>query len=348
MLRHCKEPSRVDCYVVKLDGLTSACQGYDQALLIETEEEPFFSACIKCAKPQCVTYFDEEYLCDEVIGFAADLDNRVCPTRSIQWSNQSNEFEIDQSTCINCGLCAVRCPFGAIYESLDGQMTINKDRSIPRYELVPYNDDSVKFQSECSEAMESLTSERKHHHIDMERIEHIYKSIEGNNEVAAILCRNLIIESGWSCALRRIGDVYTRMDAIFEREGVHGVVEIEYGADTLSVARNLLDDLAMLQTRYSLVAKKIIPVALCMTIPNTRQGYFQVCEDIRSVLGIKIRTLTVGALLALVWSGAELHFWEDNFCLAFRETSIKEDLEQLVGGTIENDGLNLGIYDSVK
>lgn len=348
MLKHCNEQSRIDHYIFKLDGVKSAAQDYDQALVIETEEETYRSACVKCAKPQCVSYFDDEFICEGVADFAANLDDRVCPTRSIRWSEQTNEFEIDQSSCISCGLCAMRCPFGAIYKSREGLMTINKDRSSYRYELIPFDSDPAELQSECSEAIATLTSSRKHHRADIERIELIYQSIALDNEIANILCRNLIIESGWNCSVRRIGDVYTRMDAIFEGNGAYGVVEIEYDADTLSSARNLLDDLAMLQTRYSLPARETIPVALCMSIPNTRQGYFQVCEDIRNVLGIKIRTLTVGALLALVWAGAELEFGDDSFCLGFRDTSIKDDIELIIGGSIEDDKVTLGIYDSAK
>ena len=52
MLKHCDEQSRIDHYIFKLDGVKSAAQDYNQALVIEAEEETYRSACVKCAKPQ--------------------------------------------------------------------------------------------------------------------------------------------------------------------------------------------------------------------------------------------------------------------------------------------------------
>ena len=172
--------------------------------------------------------------------------------------------------------------------------------------------------------------------------------MQRDQDLANVLCRNLLIALGFNCSIRRIGDVYTRMDALISKDGIVSPVEIEYQDDTLSAARNLLDDLAVLHDRYGVSPDICTPIALCLAIPKTRQSYFQVCEDIRKVLGIKIRTLTVGALLLLVWSGVDLLFDEKNFCLAFRATSIRQDLTNLLGSMPCIDTLGLGIFEAIK
>lgn len=38
----------------------------------------------------------------------------VCPTKAITWNETKKTLEIDESKCIDCGLCAQSCPVGAI------------------------------------------------------------------------------------------------------------------------------------------------------------------------------------------------------------------------------------------
>jgi ferredoxin len=38
----------------------------------------------------------------------------VCPTKAITWNESKKTLEIDDSKCINCGLCVKSCPVGAI------------------------------------------------------------------------------------------------------------------------------------------------------------------------------------------------------------------------------------------
>lgn len=348
MLKHSKEPERVEYYIINLEDVDAAEQNYNQTLQIETGNTRLSCACIKCAKPQCINFYDEEYICEGVPGFAADPNSTACPTNAITWSNNEQEIVIDQGVCIRCGICVSRCPFGAIYFENNGDVAINTDRSSYRYEVVTLADDADELQKECANIIEELTISRKYRRTDDQAIYRICAAIARNTTVATLLCRNLIIALGGNCAIRRTGDIYTRMDAVFELQESIGVVEMEFESDTLSVARNLLDDLAIMQNRYGINACEIIPLALCLALPNTRQGFYQVCDDINKVLDISIRTLTVGALLLLLWSGATLQFSGNKFRLGFRDTSIRNDLEDLAGQQLANDGSEFGIYEPAK
>lgn len=227
-------------------------------------------------------------------------------------------------------------------------MQINTDRSNIHYYVLEAKEGVAAEQQKCADTVRSITKNRATQAGDIDHIRSIYEAMQRDQDLANVLCRNLLIALGFNCSIRRIGDVYTRMDALISKDGIVSPVEIEYQDDTLSAARNLLDDLAVLHDRYGVSPDICTPIALCLAIPKTRQGYFQVCEDIRKVLGIKIRTLTVGALLLLVWSGVDLLFDEENFCLAFRATSIRQDLTNLLGSMPCIDTLGLGIFEAIK
>lgn len=348
MLQRTDENTRTEYYCISFDGIDFAEQNTNETLSIHCADECFNGACIKCMKPLCTNYYDHEFECREISNFSSSKSSSVCPTNAIQWSNSEQEFSIDHNKCIGCGICASRCPFGAIYSGKNGLMNINADRSNAHYYVIESKENVESEQHECANIVRSKTRSRAIKDINIDHIKRIYSAMLADQELANLLCRNLFISLGFNCAIRRTGDVYTRMDALFSKDGLVSPIEIEYQDDTLSVARNLLDDLAVLYDRYGVDPFSSTPVALCLSIPKTRQGYFQVCEDIKKILGISIRTLTVGSLLVLVWDGSNLAFDEDNFYLSFRNVSIKSDLQKLMDAQLCLDTLDLGIYEATK
>src|SRR5690606_17526829 len=77
-----------------------------------------------------------------------------------------------------------------------------------------------------------------------EIFEHIYTKLQYiNNNCHNLISRNLLISLGCHSAIRRVGDVYTRMDAVYSSpEKCFGAVEVEFGHDSLDAARCILDD----------------------------------------------------------------------------------------------------------
>lgn len=71
-----------------------------------------------------------------------------------------------------------------------------------------------------------------------ELLEAIYDKLTNiRNNYHNLIGRNLLIALGCKCSMRRIGDVYTRMDAIYSSNaGTFGAVEIEFGRDTLDIS----------------------------------------------------------------------------------------------------------------
>jgi hypothetical protein len=90
------------------------------------------------------------------------------------------------------------------------------------------------------------------------------------------------------------------------------VAEIETGAGVLESPRALLEDVAVLHSRYGYAVDGIDPVSIILSFPNVRSDYYQVIRDIEKVLGLRCRTITVGALVAMLWNCATLDGFDND------------------------------------
>jgi hypothetical protein len=98
-----------------------------------------------------------------------------------------------------------------------------------------------------------------------------------------------------------------RIDAVgFTRSERPFVAEIELVGGELESPRALMEDVAILHARYGFKVADIDALSIIRAFPNVRSEYYQVMRDIEKVLGIRCRTLTIGALLALMWSNASI------------------------------------------
>ena len=185
----------------------------------------------------------------------------------------------------------------------------------------------------------------------MERIYQDISQFDGRSMVPNILVRNLIIAWNHECAKSRTGDVYTRMDAVYSsnlKPTCKGVVEIEFGRDTLEASRGILDDIAVMHSRNNLDKNDNAALVVCLSFPNKRQGYFQVIKDINRVLGLKIQTISLGALLLLVWNGAQVNFLSREFYVDFDNLSIRGITEFRLNRRINLSDGKLGILEPEK
>lgn len=303
---------------------------------LSKDNETFTASCLNCAFPSCMRYRESEYQCDELRNYASNRDDSVCPFDAINITQEDGFPVIDGAKCIACGLCAERCPIGAIY--LDGNaMRINSNPSEDYLCVISADENAHALQKE-SVARLSAIEQIRHPEKLIERLDLVYKQLKksrASNDTMLLFGRNLLIGAGLRTALGRVGVVATRMDAVYVGVGRSGAIEMEFQADSLSTARNLLDDLVMMAERNGIEVEDNTPIALYSLLPNTRQGYYQVCDDIKKVLGIQVRTLSLAALLLLIWCGKKLQFDDHNFVLGFRSTSIVDDLEALIGHKID-------------
>ena len=216
----------------------------------------------------------------------------VCPTQAIGWSNETRSVQIDDASCIGCGLCAARCPYGAITLDKDGVAVVQLDdvddisvEAIDR----PADHPTVKRRGTLGAASPKLQG-----------LPDVIASL-GSDEASQFV-RNVLVTCGIVSRVRRKGDQNVRIDGIFHMSsGDVGPIEIDLEGETLDALRALLEDVAVLHSRYSVPRSMIIPLGVLLTLPSARSEYYRVIVDIKKVTGLEFRTVTLGVLVSLMW-----------------------------------------------
>lgn len=306
--------------------------------------------CLSCTAPRCMFFSENEVECDHIDGFPHDKSVDVCPVGAITLDSASGTPVIDARKCFSCGICVSRCPAGALYFSNQGELMVNTSQG----DTVESKRPDAAVQTVHADQIEQLASVPRSGaclQASDRLFEMIYDKLLhlGSNDHNAV-GRNLLIALGCKCSMRRIGDVYTRMDAVYSSPaGSFGAVEIEFGRDTLDAARGILDDIAVLNTRYGVHKHHNKALVICLQLPNARQGYWQVVKDIRIVEGIKIGTVTVGALLLLLWNGRVLEPENDRYYLDYDNMDLRRILCVQTGcDEIPVSAKKLGIMEPMK
>jgi len=302
------------------------------------------SACIGCPDLPCMEYSEEELKVPGFKDFPADLNPDVCPTLAIA-INENTTPCIQSDRCIACGLCANRCPVGAIRIDTKLGAVVNDKVSDEVFPL-------AKSADEIHTTRAMLASAAKEGRLITESdqlLSNAMAKIEAIGDVTTQfpnhLSRNLLMAVGIPTAMRRRGDVNLRMDLVLR----NGVAEVEYMRQALlDSPRNVLDNVAVVVSRYGMPMAHFVPLIVSIGLPNQRGEYWQVINDAATVLNLKIRSLTVGALLVLVWSGARLKFDGDLFYTQLETFSIRRDVERAITRRLQiSEGL-LALFESSK
>ena len=266
-------------------------------------------SCIHCINPPCLGYAENEIELETFKDFPSDRTLEVCPTKAISWPQERDSPMIDSEACIFCGLCVSRCPVAAIYLDPDTLTAVLND--LPNEYFLSHNQETSEeaqrdLLEKFSEIPESGIFILESDNI-LQRFFDKFKSVTTNQKQSAQfpnhLVRNLMLEIGINALMRRRGDTYLRMDIIFELSGgKSGTCEVELRSDALEAPRNLLDNVAVLVSRYKISKSNIIPLVVPLSLPSRRSDYWQVIKDIKQVLNLQINSLTIGMLIMLVWN----------------------------------------------
>lgn len=254
--------------------------------------------CLGCGSAPCMEKDDSELtLFGELDAFPGDPSRDVCPTKAILWDGENSAAVILVNDCIGCGLCVSRCPYGAI--SLGNGLIACVDMADPDGLVVAGATEGEHPNVKRNGEIATLTA------LAAANLPVTVGSLDDGR--TTLLVRNLLNEVGLNARTRRRGDTNMRIDAVgFSRNGKPFVAEIETGAGVLESPRALLEDVAVLHSRYGYSVDAIDPVSIILSFPSVRSEYYQVMRDIENVLGLRCRTITVGALIALVWNFVKL------------------------------------------
>lgn len=309
--------------------------------IISSDGKSHCVGCINCTNPLCMNLEATDVDSPKFEKISQDMNRSICPVNAIKAGKNAI---IISDKCIGCGLCASRCPAGAIYV-VNGKAQLLTSQSNDTI-TVPITDENVKKQAQQIKQLHSI---KKSGSISVEsdkKIEDICRKIaKMSQEEQNILARNLLIALGNKATLTRKGNVYTRMDGFIDSGNNFGVVEVETGTDMLDVSRALLDDVAVVNVRYGIKKTDNHPLAVVLGLPNKRTDYWQVLKDIKNVVGLKIGTVTFGALLIIMWNLKKVDDF-DRFYIDVDNSSIRKEIEKIIGrsakvsygteGTLEN------------
>jgi Fe-S-cluster-containing hydrogenase component 2 len=256
-------------------------------------------ACLGCADTPCMKKSPiENQLPAAFKSFPGDPSQEVCPTQALRWNETSKVIEVS-SDCIGCGLCAVRCPYGAIYLKDGATATVTK----------PEASQLIGGKDQKSDAGHPISKRKgrlgKSNAVALRNADHTVIALPDTRAMQFV--RNILHELRVQCGVRRKGDTNIRLDAIVAfQDGKVGVAEVEFSGAVLESPRALLEDIAVLHGRYAMPVDNIVPISIILSLPNVRSEYYKVIEDIHRVLHIRCHTLTVGALLLLLWNFGHL------------------------------------------
>ena len=255
-------------------------------------------SCLGCGNAPCMEKDDSELvLFGALDAFPGDPNRDVCPTRALTWDSEKAVAVVVSDNCIGCGLCISRCPYGAI-GLLEG-LTANVETADPDRLVVA---GAVKAEHPTVKRSGQIAT------LDAPAAAKLPAKVGVLEDTRTnLLVRNLLNEVGLNARTRRRGDTNMRIDAVgFSRQQRPFVAEIETGVGVLESPRALLEDVAVLHSRYGYAVDGIDPVSIILAFPNVRSEYYQVIRDIEKVLGLRCRTITVGALVAMLWNFVRL------------------------------------------
>jgi ferredoxin len=267
------------------------------------EDQQILMSCLGCIKPKCMFFSSKELQLEgrEFSKFPYDQDNLVCPLNAITWEREKAAPSINRERCINCGICAKRCPVGAIYSNGSIAVIHSENENIT---FVPISRDSIKLHANQIKSFSAVQHQGQYLKVSSDNISILYNKLSKQQigmQFSNIIIRNLLLVLGSRAAISRRGDVNFRIDGIAEDQETVAVLEVEFGNDFLGPPRSILDDIAVLNSRYGINIDKINPLIVFLEFPNIRTEYWRVIKDIRQVLGVKINSITFGALCALIW-----------------------------------------------
>lgn len=286
--------SELPVSVEKQDWVTPATWSFVSGLELE-------SFCLSCVDEPCRRLSPDEVRITEVEGLAGDNNLEVCPTGAISWDSVGETPQIAEDQCVSCGLCALRCPVGAIQIGTAGAEINVSGPDNGDSQLLPLDDSKKRQRSQIAnfpriDVMHPLDSDRA--------------VIEVSSEVSKLgeeaqmrTVRNFLVQAGATALVRRKGLSGQRMDGFYQFDGAVGPIEIEFGFDGQEAIRGILDDVATVHVKHGFHKEKQHPVVIFGALLTRRQEYWQLLRDARSVLDLQVATLTLGALILLAWNG---------------------------------------------
>lgn len=317
-------------YVTCIPGVIS--HEVNNPSTFECGETLHLASCVGCLNPPCMYFSEDELkLSDKRLkNFPSDVDRSVCPLGAITWESGDKVPKVVGEKCINCGICARRCPFGAIYSNGNSAVIHSGEKEVD-FRSISQHTEEVHYKQmgkfkDCSHVGRFLEVNEDSFDVLYGKLSHFQNT---SPQMPNLIVRNLLMVVGNKCIISRRGMVYIRIDAIIDDGSVLGIAEVEFNNELLDAPRAILDDIAVLSSRYEIGRNEIKPFVISLAFPNIRSEYWQVIQDISKVLDVEIHSLTFGALCSINWLFGNARI-SDIQCYADKDNpSIRQGIKAL-------------------
>ena len=316
------------------------------ATLVLDDGQEIASTCLRCPDMPCVAFQAPELAAEVGIDATYSPNDQVCPFGAIAASADRTPV-IDPSGCVGCGLCIARCPVGAIFRTDRPLAAVNDaDES-----MLPFVPDGA---SDGFDDMRELMREALAESADLgysadasvlESLAPIQASLNSGNSRTkmGLLVRNSLLLLGLAAKLGVSGDTSHRVDLIASDGELVALAELEPGNDLLDAVRRLMSDVAIMIGRRGLERELVVPLIVCVGLPNRRGDVYEVISNAANRLDLEISTVPLSALLLLIGSRASADLSDlRTFRVDAQHPTARAALESLLGRDVDH-AANLGL-----
>ena len=258
-------------------------------------------ACWRCIDAPCVSGPTRVSPVSISIGSTIEVRD-LCPVGAIE-IGASGQPVVDNSSCLNCGLCQSGCGLGSIsYSPGSDSMivsTTTSGRELAEAEALKLRNTRV-VEIDANRLVDTVLV-KKHLESFWGRFLNLIGK-ESSTSLTAVptMIHNSLATLGVQVSLQVRGANSLLSELVFEEDGRVYLVEVESGIDTLDPVRRLMSGAATAISRDGVAREKLSLVLILPTLPNKRVELFRICEEIRNHLGIEVLVIPVIALQAAV------------------------------------------------
>ena len=257
------------------------------------------SCCVRCKDAPCVNLSPAETVISNFPDFPADRSESVCPSGALRLNGTNGAPIVDNRLCVFCGLCVIRCPVGAIRLDQKIGVVIQDEPGSRVRDASPEENITMPTLKKSGVLLRESDAL-----VEVLQIQLANAGTQVGDRFPNVLARNLFLALGVGAATRRKGNNHMRMDLLLGPPGVqYGIAEVEFGFDAiLNVPRDMLDDVAVMVSRYGWDKQAMALAIIGDILPNKRSEYWRIIQDIRQVIKVEVGTISILSLILLLWN----------------------------------------------
>jgi ferredoxin len=250
------------------------------------------SCCVNCAPKYCI-----QFLPPEIPATAPIHAKPVCPTDAIHFDQAERRVQITDA-CVKCGLCALRCPYGAIFLGPDGPDTN------------PF--DTTNYQDADATATAAILNLPRMNSVSTAEIRKAMNKAVADQRYADKstyypLVGRLLTSIGLCTVVTRAGDTNNRMDAVILDPVESVPIEVKSPTETYYVnvkaVRQAVENKIVMTARSMFPTKKATStLAIGYEYPNTRSDVDELIDDVAGVYGINVGIVSLETLFIMAWN----------------------------------------------